>query len=271
MKYIVNEEKELLNYLIENFKINRKKAKAMLTNKSIYINNKVITKYNYVLKKEDNIFINKKSDLIIIYEDKNIIVVNKPSGLLTISTEKEKEKTLYHLVSDYVKINNKKSRIFTIHRLDKDTSGLVMFAKSERVKKIYQDNWNEIVKKRKYYAVVEGIVKKDGYIESYLQEDKNYNVYSSKTGKLAKTEYKVIKSNNKYTLLDINILTGRKNQIRVHMKDIGHSILGDSKYGNKSNRLYLHAYELELINPINKKIINFKIDLPIQFEKVLKN
>ena len=196
MKYIVEEEKELLNYLIENIKINRKKAKAMLTNKSLYINNKVITKYNYVVKKGDNIFINKKSDLIIIYEDKEIIVINKPSGLLTVSTEKEKEKTLYHLVSDYVKINNKKNRIFVIHRLDKDTSGIVMFAKSEKIKKLYQDNWNELVKKRKYYAIVDGIIKKDGYIESYLKEDKNYNVYSSNSGKLAKTEYKVIKNNS---------------------------------------------------------------------------
>ena len=122
MKYNVECQKELLLYLIENLKIERKKAKAMLTNKSIYVNNKVITKYNYLLKNNDEIFINKNSDLKIIYEDNDILVVEKPNGLLTISTKNEKEKTLYHLVSDYVKKNNKKNRIFVIHRLDKDTS-----------------------------------------------------------------------------------------------------------------------------------------------------
>lgn len=272
MKYNVESQKELLLYLIENLKIERKKAKAMLTNKSIYVNNKVITKYNYLLKNNDEIFINKNSDLKIIYEDNDILVVEKPNGLLTISTKNEKEKTLYHLVSDYVKKNNKKNRIFVIHRLDKDTSGIVMFAKNEKIKNMYQDNWNEIVKKRKYYAIVDGIVKKSGVVESYLKEDKNYNVYSTKdkNGKFAKTEYKVIKSNEKYTLLDINILTGRKNQIRVHMKDINHPIIGDKKYGNNNfNRLGLHAYELELINPKNKKIMNFKVDLPIELKKFL--
>lgn len=273
MKYNVECQKELLLYLIENLKIERKKAKAMLTNKSIYVNNKVITKYNYLLKNNDEIFINKNSDLKIIHEDNDILVVEKPSGLLTISTKNEKEKTLYHLVSDYVKKNNKKNRIFVIHRLDKDTSGIVMFAKNEKIKNMYQDNWNEIVKKRKYYAIVDGIVKKSGVVESYLKEDKNYNVYSTKdkNGKFAKTEYKVIKSNEKYTLLDINILTGRKNQIRVHMKDINHPIIGDKKYGNNNfNRLGLHAYELELINPKNKGIMNFKVDLPIELKKVFK-
>lgn len=269
----VEETKELLLYLIENLKIERKKAKAMLTNKSIYVNNKVITKYNYLLKNNDEIFINKKSDLKIIYEDNDIIVVEKPSGLLTISTNNEKEKTLYHLVSDYVKKNNKKNLIFVVHRLDKDTSGIVMFAKNEKIKKLYQNNWNKIVKRRKYYAIVEGIIKNDGVIESYLKEDRNYNVYSTKdkSGKLAKTEYKVIKNNDNYTLLDINILTGRKNQIRVHMKDINHPIIGDKKYGNNNfKRLGLHAYELELINPKNKKIMDFKIDLPLELKKVFK-
>ena len=272
MKYNVESQKELLLYLIENLKIERKIAKAMLTNKSIYVNNKIITKYNYLLKKNDEIFINKNSDLKIIYEDNDILVVEKPSGLLTISTKTEKEKTLYHLVSDYVKKNNKKNRIFVIHRLDKDTSGIVIFAKNEKIKNMYQNNWNEIVKKRKYYAIVEGNIKESGIVESYLKEDKNYNVYSTKdkNGKFAKTEYKVIKSNEKYTLLDINILTGRKNQIRVHMKDINHPIIGDKKYGNNNfNRLGLHAYELELINPKNNKIMNFKIDLPIELKKFI--
>lgn len=274
MKYIVEEDKELLLYLTCNLKINRKTAKAMLTNKSIVINNKIITKYNYMLKKNDIILINQnkiETDLNIIYEDKDIIVIIKPHGLLTIGTNNEKEKTLYYMVSDYVKKINKNNKIFVIHRLDKDTSGIVMFAKSEEVKKLYQDNWDNIIKSRKYYALVEGKVDSNGYIESYLKEDKNYMVYSTKdkTGKLAKTEYKVIKTNNEYSLLDINILTGRKNQIRVHMKDINHPIVGDRKYGSNKNpirRLGLHAYELQIINPITKKLIKFIDKMPKKFK-----
>ena len=274
MKYIVEVNKELLLYLLENLKINRKTAKAMLTNKSIVINNKIITKYNYMLKKNDIILINQnkiETDLDIIYEDKDIIVIIKPAGLLTIGTDNEKEKTLYHMVSDYVKKINKNNKIFVIHRLDKDTSGIVMFSKTEQIKKLYQDNWDDLIKSRKYYALVEDKVDSNGYIESYLKEDKNYMVYSTKdkSGKLAKTEYKVIKSKNDYSLLDINILTGRKNQIRVHMKDINHPIVGDKKYGSKKNpirRLGLHAYALEIINPTNRKLMKFIDKMPRKFK-----
>lgn len=270
MEYIVKEKKELLNYLIEDLKIDRKRSKAILANKSILINNKIITKYNYLLNINDKILINKKNktDLEIIYEDKDIIVLNKDTNLLTISTENEKEKTLYHMVSEYVKQKNKNNKIFVIHRLDKDTSGIVMFAKSLKIKELYQNNWDDLVKKRKYYAVVNGILE-SGYIETYLKEDKNHFVYSSKTGKIAKTEYKALKTNNN-TLLDINILTGRKNQIRVHMKDLNHSIIGDKKYGNvKGKRMYLHAYELDIINPVTKKLMIFKLDLPKSFKEVI--
>lgn len=273
MRYIVEEDKELLLYLLENLKINRKTAKAMLTNKSILINNKITTKYNYPLKKKDIILINQnkiESDLNIIYEDKNIIVLIKPAGLLTIGTDREKEKTLYYMVSNYVKKVNKNNKIFVIHRLDKDTSGIVMFSKDEKTKKLYQDNWDKLVKTRKYYALVEGKIDKNGFVESYLKEDKNFNVYSTKdkNGKYAKTEYEVIKNNKDYTLLDINLLTGRKNQIRVHMKDINHPIVGDKKYGTKSNpinRLGLHAYKLEIIDPISRKLLKFVDKMPRKF------
>lgn len=274
MYYKVTEEKELLSYMIENLNMNRKKSKAILTNKSLLVNNKIISKYNYLLKINDTLLINQiktETDLKIIFEDKNIIVVIKPYGLLTIGTNTEKQYTLYHMVSNYVKKQNKNSKIYVIHRLDKETSGIVMFAKNDKIKKLYQDNWNEIVKDRKYYAVVEGVLEKSGRIESYLKEGDNYMVYSTndKQGKLAVTEYKVIKTNNNYTLLDINILTGRKNQIRVHMKDIGHPIVGDRKYDsnkNPINRLGLHAYKLSVINPQNKQLLVFEDKLPRQFK-----
>lgn len=220
----------------------------------------------------------KKDKLDIIYQDKYIIVINKPCGLLTVSTEKEKDNTLYHQVYTYEKQKNKNNKIFIVHRLDKDTSGLVIFAKSEKIKHILQDNWNELVKKREYIALVCGVVKKDkDIIKSYIKENKNYISYSSNKkndGKLAITIYEKIKNNSKYSLLKINILTGRKNQIRVHMNDIGHKIVGDKKYKsplNPINRLGLHATKLEMIHPITKEVLIFESNIPKIFNSVFNN
>lgn len=214
-----------------------------------------------------------KKKLDIIYEDKNIIVVNKPSGLLTVSTLKEKERTLFHFVSDYVKKSNPKSKIFIIHRLDKDTSGIVMFAKHQDIKFKYQNNWDKLVTKRRYIAIVEGILKeKKGTIKSHLKETKTLFVYSSDdkvNGKLAITNYEVSKETKRYSLLNVDLKTGRKNQIRVHLSDIKHPIVGDNKYGKAKgplNRLGLHAYELELINPITKKKMLFQAKIPKSFK-----
>lgn len=215
----------------------------------------------------------RKKKLDIIYEDKEILVVNKPSGILTVSTPKEKEKTLFHAVSDYVKKSNPKAKVFIVHRLDKDTSGIVMFAKNQTIKYTYQNAWDKLVLKRGYKAVVDGVLeKKTGTIKSYLKETKTLLVYSSndkKNGKLAITNYKVIKENKRYSMLDIDIKTGRKNQIRVHMKDINHPILGDKKYGNKkspTSRLMLHAGELAIINPKTKKKMEFISKVPKSFD-----
>lgn len=219
----------------------------------------------------------KKKKLDIIYEDKEILVVNKPSGILTVATLKEKEKTLFHEVSDYVKKSNPKTKVFIIHRLDKDTSGIVMFAKNQNVKYAYQNNWDKLVQKRGYIAVVDGVLdNKKGVIKSFLKETKTLLVYSSndkKNGKLAITNYEVIKENKFYSMLNIDIKTGRKNQIRVHMKDIDHPILGDKKYGNKKspvNRLMLHANMLVIINPKTKKKMEFISNIPKNFELLFK-
>ena len=214
----------------------------------------------------------KKLDII--YEDKELIVVNKPAKKLTIATNKEELNTLYHEVYEYVHKKNKRNRIFIVHRLDKDTSGVVLFSKNEKLKYLLQDNWNEITK-RSYLAIVEGIVKDKGTVKSYLKETKTLLTYSSnkKDGKLAITEYEPITYHNKNTLLKINIKTDRKNQIRVHMKDIGHPIIGDKKYGSKKDlykRMTLHAYELELIHPITKKKMVFTAKIPNCFNEFKK-
>ena len=277
-KYIVKENEILIEFLKKMFSnLSKNSVKSLLHNEKVFVNGNMTTKYNYELNIGDVVEIREKiaKNIDIIYEDKDIIVINKPSGLLTVATEKEKNKTAYHLVMEYLKKKNKNNRIFIIHRLDKDTSGIIMFAKNERAKHLYQDNWNDIVKKRCYYAVIAGKMEnKEGTIKSYLKENGNM-VYSVKdrSGKLAITEYKVLKKRKNISLLDINLKTGRKNQIRVHMKENKTPILGDLKYGEKSkliNRLALHAYKLELVNPVTKKLLTFEINMPNEFKMLFK-
>lgn len=277
-KYIVKENEILIEFLKKMFSnLSKNSVKSLLHNEKVFVNGNMTTKYNYELNVGDVVEIREKvaKNIDIIYEDKDIIVINKPSGLLTVATEKEKNKTAYHLVMEYLKKKNKNNRIFIIHRLDKDTSGIIMFAKNERAKHLYQDNWNDIVKKRCYYAVIDGKMEnKEGTIKSYLKENGNM-VYSVKdrSGKLAITEYKVLKERKNISLLDINLKTGRKNQIRVHMKENKTPILGDLKYGEKSkliNRLALHAYKLELINPVTKKLLIFEVSMPNEIKTLFE-
>lgn len=215
----------------------------------------------------------KKDKLKILYEDKSIIIISKPSNLLTIGTNKEHNNTLYRKVSEYVKKQHKSNKIFIVHRLDKDTSGIIAFAKTEPVKRILQRNWDKT--KRKYVALVEGKVAKGDTIKNYLAETKTLKTYitnDKKVGKLAITKYKPIKGNKEYTLLDIEILTGRKNQIRVHMESINHPIVGDKKYNSKKNpirRMCLHATYLEFIHPITNKRLIIEDKYPNIFDKLI--
>ena len=269
---IVKKEQELLSFLKENLTGSKNNIKSLLTNELISVNGKTVTKYNYLLKENDKITIGAKKvnsflgNIKIIYEDKDIIVVDKPSGMLTIATEEEKysNNNLFYVLSNYVKKKNSNAKVYVVHRLDKDTSGVILFAKNENLRDILQDKWNEIAT-RIYYAVVYGKTKDKEVLKSYLKEDKNLITYESNDGKLAITEYERVKYNDKYSLLKINIKTGRRNQIRVQLKNINHPILGDSKYGNKDKsikRMMLHAETLEIINPVNNKkmIFNSKLD-----------
>lgn len=278
-KFIVDNNIELYNYLRINMTNKSKNnIKSLLKNKCIFVNNKIVSRYDYKLKSGDVIEINKNMkinnfNLEIIYEDNNIIVVNKPSGILTISNKNEKENTLYRQVSDYLK--KKKEKVFVIHRLDFDTSGVIMFAKNQKVQKLYQDNWNNLAKMREYTAVVEGITEKKGHIESYLKQTKTLLVYSAKNkdGYFAITDYVRVKHNDKYSLLKIYISTGRRNQIRCHMHDINHPIVGDSRYKSKTNpikRLALHASTLKIINPLTNELMIFTSDVPKEFNEIIK-
>ena len=216
----------------------------------------------------------KKEKLDILFEDKSLIIINKPSNLLTIGTAKEKDNTLYRKVSEYVKKQHKSNKIFIIHRLDKDTSGIIVFAKNEEVKRIMQRNWENT--KRIYTALVEGKVSDSKTIKNWLRETKTLHTYSSNKpndGKLAITKYRPLKTSKEYSLLNIEILTGRKNQIRVHMSDIDHPIVGDKKYGSKKNpirRMCLHANYLEFIHPKTNKKIEIESKYPEIFERLVK-
>lgn len=270
---------DLISYLTTK-NLAKNKVKTLVKLGFISVNDKTITKLPYNLFTNDLIKIDNtniiKPNLDIIYEDDNYLVINKKPGLLTISTSninKKTEQTLYKLVREY--LNSKKEYAFIVNRIDKETSGLVIFVKNEKLKNALQSNWNKLVKKRKYISVVSGVINKPGRIDNYLYEDKQtFSHSTTKGGKRAITNYTPIKNNKKYTLLDINIETGRKNQIRVHMTEMNHPIVGDKKYYSKDNslkRLMLHHYQISLLNPITNKLITFKSKIPKEFYDLFNN
>ena len=281
MKGRVLEKGELLETLYVLFKdLSKKKIKNYLKDGGVLVNGKVVTKFNTPVKKNDIIELSKinkthkKSNLDIIYEDEYFFVINKPDGLLSISTTKEKEKTAYHQVREFIKSRKKNDKIFVLHRLDKDTSGVLVFVKDNTLKNLLQNNWDKYVKTREYVALVTGNVKDVDDYTCYLKEigpDKVI-VTNKKEGKIAVTSLKTINKNNKYSLVKVNIKTGRRNQIRVVLNHLGSPIVGDKKYGGiKSNRLYLHASKLTITNPLNNKTYTFESSVPTSFKKVFKN
>ncbi len=273
MKYVIEEENTLFSYLAS--KLGNKEAKSIFKKYSVILNGKYVDKSSLRVDREDVLLLYKKieDNIFIIYEDKDIIVVTKPYDLLTVSDLKRNQNTLYFKVSNYLKRGNKNNRVFVVHRLDYETSGLVIFAKSERVKDILQNNWNTLMKKRGYQAIVHGHLK-DGKLIFNLKENRAQKVYVSKKDSYTKeaiTEYKVIKSNNNYSLVDIEIKTGRKHQIRVSFKEIDCPIVGDKKYGVKDGikQLCLIANELNFIHPVNKRKISLLIPIPENFSKLV--
>ena len=291
----VNKSDLLLEFLLRKIPNSRNAVKGLLSKNMVLVNGSVIRQFDYPLCKDDDVKIskhpintpnqalrNKKKEEIIdvskyiIYEDDNYIAFNKPSGLLSVESDKDND-SLYKYVTDYLTIKNKKARPYLLHRIDKDTSGIILFTKSIELHSKLKMHWNEDVKLREYYALVEGkLDKKIGTIKSYLKENTNHLVYSTKdpSGKLAITNYEVIKENNDYSLLKVTIDTGRKNQIRVHMNDINHKVVGDTKYGKDEgpiNRLGLHASKFTFYDPISKKDITINANVPNSFYKVFSD
>jgi RluA family pseudouridine synthase len=207
--------------------------------------------------------------LKILHEDRDILVVDKPAGLLTVATDSEKSKTAYAALTDYVKKGSirSKHRIFIVHRLDRDTSGLLIFAKTESAKIKLQESWEQTTKH--YMAVTHGVwAVKSGILESYLAENKAQVVYSTKDesiGKFSQTEFTVLKETAKYSLVKVNLLTGRKNQIRVHFAEEKHPIVGDKKYGQDKkeySRMALHSFSIRFRHPFSNLEMAFETEIP---------
>ena len=255
-------------------------VKAVLRDGQVAVNGKAVRQFDHALRPGQHVEITweKKTSeqqphgLNIIYEDNELIVINKPSGLLTIATDKEKRKTAYALLSKYVKMENPDNKVFIIHRLDRETSGLLLFAKNESIKRQIQENWTTTIDQRTYVGVVEGEVQQqEGNIVSWLYESKAFIVYSSQNpqhGQKSITHYKKINGNKNFSLLQINLETGRKHQIRVHMQEIGHPIIGDKKYGSTQSplrRMGLHAQVLAFTHPKTGEPCRFETEIPKKF------
>lgn len=280
----VKEPASLMEFLMVKGNMSRTKVKSLLSRRVILVDKKITTQYNFELRPGMLVQMSKnhqkiefKSQLLrLVYEDAYLIVVEKREGLLSVGTEKQKERTAHHILNEYVQRAGKGHRVYIVHRLDRDTSGLMVFAKDEKTKHTLQDNWDRIVTKRKYVAVVSGNMEKDsGTVTSWLKENKMYVTYSNLSnndGEKAITHYQTIKRANGYSLLDLELATGRKNQIRVHMQDLGHPVVGDEKYGNGDNpigRLGLHAFLLCFYHPVTREHLKFETPYPQAFRSLL--
>jgi RluA family pseudouridine synthase len=281
----VKENTTLLPFLIENLrKMSRDNVKSLLRNKQVTVNGQPVTQFNHELRPSDKIVITGERladgillrNMKIVYEDEYIIVIDKNAGLLSMASDNEKYLTAYNILSNYVKLQKPSNKIFIVHRLDRDTSGLMMFARSEKVQSRLQKDWQNMVTARTYTALVEGeVTQTEGILKSYIFESKALMMHSTQNpdkGDLAITHFKTLKSNKDYSLLAVTIETGKKNQIRLHMQEMRHSIVGDKKYGATGNpigRLGLHASVLAFIHPVTGKELRFESKVPAKFRRLV--
>lgn len=286
----VNHSDTLLEFLLRKVELSRNAIKSLLASSKVLVNSSPVKQFDYPLAKDDEVKIarypvrspilktkqkNFKSPVKkwIIYEDADFLAINKPQGLLSVESDKQRE-CAYGYVSDYLKMKDPKARPYLLHRIDKETSGVLVFTKSIILHSKLKGHWNDDIQLREYYALVEGqMPKAEATLTAYLKENQNNLVYVSKgkDGKKAVTHYEVVKENADYSLLRVTIDTGRKNQIRVMLKDIGHPIVGDEKYGQAEGpigRLGLHASGLNFIHPETREMIFLKAPIPAEFYNV---
>jgi 23S rRNA pseudouridine1911/1915/1917 synthase len=281
--FTATEQEELLPFLIRSMPgKGRNHVKSILARGQVYVGGKRTTKHNHPLVPGQKVTVSWTKSfeeeilqgVSILFEDDHLLVVEKEAGLLSIASDKEQQLTAYAMLTDYVRRTNPRNRIFVVHRLDRDTSGVMIFAKTEKAKETLQANWQDAVEARIYVALVEGKVRQpEGVITSWLKESKTLKMYSSphpNDGQKAVTRYKLLQQNAEYSLLELELETGRKNQIRVHMEDLGHPIAGDKKYGSRQNplgRLGLHAQSIAFTHPITGEAMRFATKVPKAFYK----
>jgi len=284
-EFKVEEPCELMPFLMAAMPYkNRDNIKSYLRNRQVLVDDTPVSRFDHPLNPGQVVTISRDKispaktyrGISILYEDNDLIVIDKHAGLLSVATNNKEKITAYSLLYDHVKKNNPEGKIFIVHRLDRETSGLLIFSKSARIQKILQKSWNEIILERSYVALAEGIVEPpSGEISSYLKESSSRVVYSSKVagdGQWSVTHYETLKQVKGYSVLKLTLRTGRKNQIRVHLGDIGHPVAGDKKYGAVTNplgRLGLHAYILNFRHPVTGKEMRFELPVPRKFHEVI--
>ncbi len=301
--YKVQRSDTLLEFLLRKCNTSRNNVKALLVRKQVLVNGSVVTQYDFPLAKDDEVKLSKKPvrdgvaaskpterktprprvQLKVVYEDDDFIAIDKPAGLLSVESDRETE-CAYGYLLQAMQEKDKSSRPFVLHRIDKETSGVLVFAKDIKIHSMLKMRWNELVQTREYFAVAEGIFEqKSGTVTNFLKENVNNVVYATNdhTGQKAITHYEVVKESPQglYSLVKVKIDTGRKNQIRVHLKDMEHPIVGDDKYGKKQDgtwvknpleRLGLHASKLEFIHPVTRELITINASLPPSFRTLFE-
>lgn len=277
----------LLDFMTVSFpEFNRTRIKSLLKYGQVRVSGCLTPKHDTPVETGGQVEVNltrpfatfRHPRLSLVYEDNDILVINKGYGLLSMGTDSaHKDVTAYSALRDYVKRQHPSNKVFIVHRLDRDTSGLMMFARNEEAKEAMQHNWNNMVLERNYLAVLEGVLEEDsGVVRSHLDENSRFEVYTTHVkgkGKLAVTRYKVLARGQGYTLVRFSLDTGRKNQIRVHAADLGHPIVGDRKYGASASpihRLALHAASLKFVHPVTRRLMEFSLPVPSRFAGLVK-
>ncbi len=283
--YSIEQAGELLPFLLKTFSSKKRPVlKSVLAGGQIKVNGQLTTQFNHPLKKGDKLTINwakpgkklKLKQLNVIFEDKHLIVIEKEAGLLSVASAKEKSKTAIQVLKEHIAQVSPNEKVFIVHRLEREMSGILVFAKSADIQSQLQNDWNSYVTERKYIAIAEGTFKeKTGTLKNYLTANKNNQVFVGKSPEgatLATTNYKVLKQSKAYSMLQLSTESGFKNQIRVQLAHIGHAVTGDKKYGARKNplsRVAIHASLLEILHPITGDKLRFELVAPSAFRNLV--
>ena len=282
---VVKEPKPLLEFLLANLSESRTKVKATLQGRGIKVDGKCVTQFDFLLQPGMKVAVSQskrnqsafKSRYVkMVYEDRWLVVVEKNVGILSMAAG-HSSLNVKSVLDDYFSKSRQKCRAHVVHRLDRDTSGLMVYAKDMETEQIFEHNWHDIVYDRRYVAIVSGeMMDNGGTIANWLKDNKAYITYSSPVdngGKYAVTHFHVLDRTTEHSLVEYRLETGRKNQIRVHSADMGHPVCGDVKYGNGDDplhRLCLHAYMLCFTHPITHERMEFQTQIPTAFKQVMK-